>query len=503
MSGFEKIVSRVRRLYDPGELWILLIFLLALWGYFFFSLATNRIFLFTDDILRLGLASLGPGRLFEMHPWGAKTWLPLPMLVDGIAARVLPFGLTADVLLANLTFVSVSAIWIHRLSRRIAPGPVSLIAPALFVISPLTAWLATSALSEPLFIFLLLGECLFLVRSLERGSMRDFGIAATFALLATVCRYEGWFVCPLPLFVVGALNRRRWDGRGIREFLIAAATLVGPVSWMAMSVVRYGDPLAELHQVSGLLKDHNAHQTILMALEKVGEAALTVTWVGWLFLAAGFLSFLAPSFRRRGAFRLPALWIPLLVFAPLLALFLFSIFTRRGAYFLPRFVAVWYSLGIVASVIPLRGVSVKYNWRILLLTIAVSVGVFAKVDVRRPRAFEFLGCRAFERIDSLADHRPASVAILFPKGQGETAINSGFLFALPVKQTWVNPEPGRFAEAARKCSEDFILFQRAYWPDMKPDPGRKIVYLDPYYAVLGWKQGSAPPGGREPAAASR
>lgn len=476
--------------------WGVAVLFSALIAYFIASLLLNRIYIFNDDILRLQMADYSPKGLLKLHPWGARVWLPFPTLVQGIAAKILPFALVPNVLLLNLILVAFCALMVQSLAIRVCPGIQSLLAPLLFVVSPSLAWLATSALSEPLFIFLLLGQALFLVRSIERmgNGSGQFGIAATFAFLAMLTRYEAWFVCP-PVLILSSIytwhqsGRKKWT-----TILFAGLALIAPVSWMLGSTFRYGNPVATLSRLSQIHNLHNANDSVVSLLIRASKDSLTVSVLGWGLLLAGFVVFVRMLLSQPRAPCLRPVIITLFLFTPLFILFVFSILTRNLGYPLPRFITVFYSLGTVVSVLPFRNTSHSNFWKLLVRFALLSIILFFALDKTRFPVYESVGARALDTIESLARSKPSNtkVAILFPLGEAEIAVNSVYIHAPSVASQWVHPQPGNFKDALSSLSQDFVLFQHKYWPDMKPDKAWKIMHIDTFYVLLARRDESPP-----------
>ena len=209
--------------------------------------------LYGDAVAHLHIAR----RIFDSRNPGwsqlGGVWLPLPHLL------LVPFvqkmdwwrsGL-AGALPSMVSYV-VSVACLFMLARFIMPHRWALVATLFFAINPGLLYLSTTAMTEPLFLALVLGSVLLLAtweRALEQGNAPPANarlIWAGVVLVAAVyTRYDGWIIAAVAwLLVVWALTRSRAWKNGRTAFLIFTLMLVAaPLGWFAYNAHFYHDPL--------------------------------------------------------------------------------------------------------------------------------------------------------------------------------------------------------------------------------------------------------------------
>ena len=212
------------------------------------------ILLYGDAVAHMGIAR----RILDSRNPGLSqlggVWLPLPHLV------MLPFIGHLDWWQTGLAGSWPSMVWyllgvigLYRLARRMMAPRWALIAVMFYGLNPNVLYLATTAMTEPLFLAeliwltLLTMECVSAVRS-----GREFRVAIRLVMLgwlmlaACLTRYDGWVVCVAVWCVVAwELSQRRdvWR-RVVPSFaLFTLLTAAGPVSWMAYNQRFFHDPL--------------------------------------------------------------------------------------------------------------------------------------------------------------------------------------------------------------------------------------------------------------------
>ena len=168
-------------------------------------------------------------------------WLPLPhLLMAPLAARD-PWwhsGL-AGALPAAACFAA-SGVFLFAAARRlfgVAAGFTALLAAAL---NPNLLYLQSIPMTEPLFLAALMAMLYWLVRLGESKKPWPAAAAGVALLLATLTRYEGWFLIPFATLLAARLARKR---RGWAAFLFAAPATLGPLYWLGHNWWCYGDAL--------------------------------------------------------------------------------------------------------------------------------------------------------------------------------------------------------------------------------------------------------------------
>ena len=215
------------------------------------SYSKNYLLLYGDAVAHLGIAR----RIIDSHYPGLAqlggVWLPLPHLL------MLPFignmqmwqtGFAA-VPMSILSFaLSVAGIW--RLGRRIIRPRWALVATTFYAFNPNLLYLATTAMTEALFLCLLVWTVVAAsetVAAIRAGRARGAGlgmIAAGVLIIGQVMtRYDGWVIGAVVwCWIAWELWRSRLLFRLRTPFLIfTLLCLTGPVFWFWYNAHFKGD----------------------------------------------------------------------------------------------------------------------------------------------------------------------------------------------------------------------------------------------------------------------
>lgn len=163
-------------------------------------------------------------------------WLPLPHLLMAPLARygsLWRSGL-AGALPAALFFVLGTGFLYAAVRHATGSRAAAITAAALFAGNPNLLYLQSTPMTEPIFLGLLAAAIYFTVR----GSALGAGFAL---LLATLTRYDGWFL--LPFFALFFLLAR--SAKAAVLFLLLAS--LGPIYWLAHNQYIYSDALEFYH----------------------------------------------------------------------------------------------------------------------------------------------------------------------------------------------------------------------------------------------------------------
>ena len=210
--------------------------------------------LYGDAVAHLGIArrildSRNPG-LVQL----GGVWLPLPHLL------MLPFvqklawwqsGLAGA--WPSLASYVLSVAGLFRLCRRMLVPRWALAATAFYALNPNLLYLATTAMTEPLFLALLIWttlltvECVDAIRAAEQArAARRMVWLGVLIFAAVFTRYDGWVqgaaawcVVAWTLGRAGAMRRR--VGAAFAVFTLLA--IAGPVLWLGYNQHFYHDPL--------------------------------------------------------------------------------------------------------------------------------------------------------------------------------------------------------------------------------------------------------------------
>lgn len=213
--------------------------------------------LYGDAVAHLGIAR----RLLDArYPGLAQlggVWLPLPHIL------MLPFignmewwqnGMAGA--WPSLAAFLLAVIGFYRLARRLMPPLWALASTAFFALNPNLLYLATTAMTEPLFLAIILwlvlltSECLDALApsdgspaNLPRIRSRLFWIGLLI-VAAVYTRYDGWILAALVWCVLAfALLRHRQHLPQLRSAfaLFTAITIAAPLGWFAYNQHFFGD----------------------------------------------------------------------------------------------------------------------------------------------------------------------------------------------------------------------------------------------------------------------
>lgn len=297
------------------------------------SVSRGYLLLYGDAVAHLGIArrildSRNPG-IIQL----GGVWLPLPHLI------MLPFvqkmewwqnGLAGA--WPSLLCYVLSVAGLYRLTRRMMPPPWALVATAFYGLNPNLLYLSTTAMTEPLFLAILIWatlltmECIADIRAGHVAAVNRRLVAVGLLILAAVLtRYDGWVFgaavwCVLAWQVLRSSLRRR-VAIGFTAFTVLA--IAGPLGWLAYNQHFFHDPLDFMrgpysataiekrttppgsHHYPGWHDPLLAARYYLRAAEVDIAAWNTGIVVGWL--AAGGLLL---AIRRRLELASTLLWIP-------------------------------------------------------------------------------------------------------------------------------------------------------------------------------------------------
>ena len=189
------------------------------------------------DIARQILDSQTPG-----YDQIGTVWLPLPHLLLMPLAQIDGWwrnGLAAAIPSA-VSFVLAGGFLFSAARRVFDSGAAAAAATALFALNPNVLYLQSIPMTEAVFWAAWMAVLYCTVRF---GQTPGWGVVAgagTACGLATLTRYEGWFLIPfVAAYFLGSAKRNRWWVAA----LFSALAAVGPAYWLAHNWWLTGDPL--------------------------------------------------------------------------------------------------------------------------------------------------------------------------------------------------------------------------------------------------------------------
>jgi len=171
-------------------------------------------------------------------------WLPLPHLLmmpfagvdawwqNGLAGAI-PSGL-AWVLAGTFLFAAL---------RRWFGTEGAVAGVAVFALQPNLLYLQACPMNEPLFLAGSIGLLLFSSKAAEEAPLGNAFLAGLCAIIATLTRYDGWFL--LPIAALYLLFRAGFA----TAFLFCLVAGFGPLYWLAHNAILYSDPLEFYHGI--------------------------------------------------------------------------------------------------------------------------------------------------------------------------------------------------------------------------------------------------------------
>ncbi|WP_158944050.1 glycosyltransferase family 39 protein [Granulicella sp. S190] len=299
------------------------------------SYSRGYLLLYGDAVAHLGIArrildSRNPG-LVQL----GGVWLPLPHLL------MLPFvqkmewwqnGLAGA--WPSLICYIASVAGIYRLTRRMMIPRWALAATALYALNPNLLYLSTTAMTEPLFLMLLIWttlftiECVAAIKSSRQSVVRSrLLLLAIFILAAVFTRYDGWILGAAVWCVITfclARDRKMWRSVAPTFAVFTLLVVAGPVSWLAYNQHFFHDPLDFMrgpYSAAAIEKKtmppnghhhrgwHNPAWALLFYTRTAQVDA--VFWETGFALMAAAIAGLVLTIRRRLALSSLLLWMPL------------------------------------------------------------------------------------------------------------------------------------------------------------------------------------------------
>jgi hypothetical protein len=345
----------------------------------------GALLLYGDAVAHLHIAR----RVFDSITPGFRqlggVWLPLPHIL------LLPFVWSMTWWRSGLAGACVSVpsyvlgcAGIYRLARMWLPMSAALVVVAFYGLNPGLLYMATTAMTEPLFLAEMIWALLLIVQ-FQRAPEAKLLIAAGLVLVCAVfTRYDGWVYAAVAwLFatwpVLGLY--RQWRGPVAGAWVLFTAMLItAPSLWLAYNAKQFGDPLdfmrgpnsaraIEARTTPPGSPTHPGFHSMRVAeiyffrAAQLGAAPPSRgRLLAWLSAAGTLLALW--SFRRRQIWPVLLLWLPLPFYAYSIAYGSVPIFipiwwpfswynTRYGMELLPAFALFAGSLiPLLASPVP-------------------------------------------------------------------------------------------------------------------------------------------------------
>ena len=233
------------------------------------------VLLYGDAVAHLGIAR----RILDSRNPGLSqlggVWLPLPhLLIMPFVQKMLWWQTGLAGAWPSLLCYVVGAAGFYRLARRMMVPRWAFVATAFYLLNPNLLYLATTAMTEPLFLAILVWmtlltvECVDAIQALEthvnqkrpRSQKRDLGhadlqmkaigrkliVISIVIFAAVMTRYDGWIAGAAVWCVLAwqVMRTRGLFAKIVPEFvLFTLITVTGPLLWLWYNQHFMGDPL--------------------------------------------------------------------------------------------------------------------------------------------------------------------------------------------------------------------------------------------------------------------
>jgi hypothetical protein len=185
--------------------------------------------------LKPGLAQLG------------SVWLPLPhlLMVPTIWNDFMWHSGLSGALQSMISFVATGVLIYLFLRKLGTPVIGRLMAVLVFVANWNILYLQSTAMTEPLLIASMTAAVYYLLLWQKKQDVLQLVKAAFWVLLATLNRYDGWFLLGFATILIGVLALRKRGYKAAEGTVLLFLTLagVGIVLWVLWNLLIFKDPL--------------------------------------------------------------------------------------------------------------------------------------------------------------------------------------------------------------------------------------------------------------------
>ena len=178
-------------------------------------------------------------------------WLPLPHFL------LLPFSLINPLfvsgfagLAVSLPSLAITSSLLYRIIRsQVGLSSVAFIGALLYASNPNIMYLGITAMTEAPFMLFFVASAYYFQKWYQNldinNNVHDLTKCAVFVSLATLCRYEGWFLpIFLIIFAIVSMVRKKIDTKQkTYAIMISTISFAGIAIWIAWNAYQYNDPL--------------------------------------------------------------------------------------------------------------------------------------------------------------------------------------------------------------------------------------------------------------------
>jgi hypothetical protein len=271
-------------------------------------------------------------------------WLPLPHLL------IAPFswndtlwqtGLAGTI--PSMACFVVAAVYVFLLARRLTQNSrISYLGALVFILNPNVLYLQVTPLSEIVLIACVVMACYHFLAWVQDRSFAHLILAGAATVLATLARYDGWFLflaMLIAIFIVGWMRRHEWSRIEAHALIFGVFGGLGIALWLLWCAVIFGDPLYFQHSKfsSETMQATLQQAHILYTYHNLGEATRyftvdTIINVGPIIALLGAVGIVLFLLRRRVV---PETVAGLLCLFPF-PFYVFSLYSGQAAMYLPQ-----------------------------------------------------------------------------------------------------------------------------------------------------------------------
>jgi len=318
-------------------------------------------------------------------------WLPLLHVVLIPAAlndSLFASGLAGTVI--NLPSLTLASFYVTRMTYNWCRSEkIAALTGLIFALNPSVIYMGLVPMQESLFLFFAISSAYYAYAWYENTTARNLRIAAILIILATLTRYEGWFL-PIALAVLAASKIRTESIRvNLMNFLCVLASFAGIVFWFSWNALAFGDPLAfiniPLYSYSAQATSRPFREFLYLqplSSAQILSAAMEVMYGAPLLIISliGLIAFAAKKGERKNRMIFVSLLaLPLAVIYMSLVLGIGEIFHQGGGiWFNSRFLVLASPIVSFGSVVIL-GVPKKKLFLIMLAAILVLSASFGAI----------------------------------------------------------------------------------------------------------------------------
>jgi hypothetical protein len=354
------------------------------------------------------------------------SWLPLPhLLMMALVGddRLWRSGL-AGAIPSSVCFVLAGGFLFTAMRRAMQSSAVGFAALGLFALNPNLLYLQATPMTEPVFLAGFLAILYFTVLFRDTQSWWAVIGAALASLLASLSRYEGWFLIPF-VAIYFLFAAKRW--RLVVALIFATIAALAPLYWLGHNWWLYSNPL----------EFFNGQYSAKAINQRTGPYPGQHDWrKAWLFfhtatqMCSGRGTVIVAAAGVLAVFWKRVFWPVLLVSLPG-AFYLWSMYSGGAAIFVPQlWFNSYYNTRYGLSALPLFAVAgacttllAAPRWRPLVALAAIAIG--AAPWMMRPRPDDWI-CWKESQVNSAARRvwTREAVQVLAPYQRGAGVFTS-------------------------------------------------------------------------------